>query len=218
MFPVSLLISDSLFCNAGALVTSQSISVRQKYITDELTASADVKRLIAGTCMDPIAAAVDLMIGALRQDKKILLCGNGGSAADAQHLATEMVIRMNPSIRRPGLAAIALTTDSSMLTAGANDIGYDNVFARATEALGRKGDVLVGISTSGKSESVNNAFRTARSVGMSTIGLLGKDGGPARELVDVAIIVPSQDTQRIQEGHITIGHILCGLAERELYG
>jgi D-sedoheptulose 7-phosphate isomerase len=124
---------------------------------------------------------------------------------------------MNPAIKRPGLPAIALTTDSSLLTAGANDIGYDNVFAREVEALGSQGDVLIGISTSGKSESVNRAVTTAKGKGMVTIGFLGKDGGNMKALVDVAIIVPSSDTQRIQEGHITIGHIICGLAERELY-
>jgi D-sedoheptulose 7-phosphate isomerase len=125
---------------------------------------------------------------------------------------------MNPAIKRPGLPAIALSTDSSMLTAGANDIGYDNVFARAIEALGNPGDVLVGISTSGRSESVNRALQMAKSKGLTTIGLLGKDGGTAKNLVDCAIIVPSNDTQRIQEGHITIGHILCALVEREMYG
>jgi D-sedoheptulose 7-phosphate isomerase len=104
-----------------------------------------------------------------------------------------------------------------MLTAGANDIGYDNVFARAVEALGNAGDVLIAISTSGKSESINRAVRMAREKKMATIGLLGKDGGTTRELVDIPIIVPSNDTQRIQEGHITIGHILCALLERELY-
>jgi D-sedoheptulose 7-phosphate isomerase len=125
---------------------------------------------------------------------------------------------MNPAIKRPALPAIALTTDSSMLTAGANDIGYDNVFAREVEALGRPGDVLIGISTSGKSASVNLALEKARALGMSTIGLIGKDGGPMKDLVDVAIVVPSDDTQRIQETQITIGHILCALVEREMYG
>lgn len=195
-----------------------TILAREAFIRDELTASAAVKAKIVDACSPAIIKAVDVVINALNNRKKLLFCGNGGSAADSQHLATEFVIRMNPAIKRPGIPAIALTTDSSMLTAGANDIGYDNVFARATEALGAPGDVLVGISTSGKSESVNLALKAARARGMATIGLLGRDGGPARELVDVAIIVPSDDTQRIQEGHITIGHIICGLVERELYG
>jgi D-sedoheptulose 7-phosphate isomerase len=195
-----------------------SLLARQAFIQDELQASADVKRKIFEQCNDKIIKAVDILIGALNQRKKILLCGNGGSAADSQHLATEFVIRMNPSIKRPGIPAIALSTDSSMLTAGANDIGYDNVFARAVEALGSEGDVLIGISTSGKSESVNRAITMASSRGMKTIGLLGKDGGTTKDLVTLAIIVPSNDTQRIQEGHITIGHILCALVEREMYG
>lgn len=193
------------------------ILAREAFITDELKASAETKRLIAENCTDMIAKAVDTLIRTLNQGGKILLCGNGGSAADAQHLATELVIRMDPTLKRPGIPAVALSTDSSMLTAGANDIGYDNVFARAVEALGRKGDVLVGISTSGNSESINKAMQQARSAGMATIGLLGKDGGKTKGLVDVAIIVPSQNTQRIQEGHITIGHIICGLVEREMY-
>ncbi|MBK7256882.1 MAG: D-sedoheptulose 7-phosphate isomerase [Ignavibacteriae bacterium] len=194
-----------------------TILARQAYIEDELKASAETKRLIAEKCSDVIVKAVDVLIRTLNQGGKILLCGNGGSAADAQHLAAELVIRMDPKLKRPAIPAVSLSTDSSILTAGANDIGYDNVFARSVEALGRKGDVLVVISTSGNSESVNRALAQARSAGMATIGLLGKDGGKTRELVDVAIIVPSQDTQRIQEGHITIGHILCSLLEREMY-
>ncbi len=190
---------------------------RRSFIAAELASSAETKRQIAASCSDSIVRAVDVVVRALGAGKKVLLCGNGGSAADSQHLATELVIRMNPQVKRPGLPAIALTTDSSMLTAGANDIGYDNVFSRAVEALGSQGDVLIGISTSGKSESVNRAVTTAKGKGMTTIGLLGKDGGSMKDLVDVAIIVPSGDTQRIQEGHITIGHIICGLAERELY-
>ncbi|MBI4535576.1 MAG: D-sedoheptulose 7-phosphate isomerase [Ignavibacteriae bacterium] len=195
-----------------------TILARQAFIQDELKASAATKIKIFEQCADKIIKAVDTIISALNQKKKLLFCGNGGSAADSQHLATEFVIRMNPNIKRPGIPAIALTTDSSMLTAGANDIGYDNVFARAVEAIGAAGDVLIGISTSGKSESVNLAFKMAKSKGMATIGFLGKDGGASKDLVDVAIIVPSNDTQRIQEGHITIGHIICGLVEREMYG
>jgi D-sedoheptulose 7-phosphate isomerase len=195
-----------------------TILARQAFIQDELNSSAETKRRIFEQCADSIIASVDLILRALGKGKKILLCGNGGSAADSQHLATEFVIRMDPKIQRPGIAALALTTDSSMLTAGANDIGYDNVFARAVEALGNEGDILIGISTSGNSASVNLALQKAKSKGLATIGLLGKDGGRARSLVDVAVIIPSDDTQRIQEGHITVGHILCALVERELYG
>jgi D-sedoheptulose 7-phosphate isomerase len=191
---------------------------REKFIKDSLRESADVKQRIAETLPRDISKAIDVVIKALNDKKKILLCGNGGSASDAQHLATEFVIRLDGSITRPGLPAIALTTDSSMLTAGANDIGYDNVFARAVEALGHEGDILIGISTSGNSESVNNAFRKAKERGMITIGFLGKDGGASKELTDLPLIIPSDDTQRIQEGHITIGHIIFQQVEQELYG
>ena len=194
-----------------------TILSRQAFIQDELKASSAIKLKILEQCSDRISKGVDLLIAAMNGSKKVLLCGNGGSAADCQHLATELVIRMNPAIKRPALPAIALTTDTSMLTAGANDIGYDNVFAREVEGLGNPGDILIGISTSGKSESVNNAFRKAREKGMVTIALLGKDGGASKDLVDLAIIIPSDDTQRIQEGQITVGHILCALLEREMY-
>lgn len=191
---------------------------RQKFILDSLKESAATKQKIADECVSEIIKAIDIIIEAFNRKKKILLCGNGGSAADAQHLATEFVIRLNPKIQRPGLPAIALTTDSSLLTAGANDIGYDNVFSRSVEALGDHGDVLIGLSTSGNSESVNNAFRMARQKGMKTIALLGNDGGKSKELVDLALIVPSGDTQRIQEGHITIGHIIFQEVEQEMFG
>jgi D-sedoheptulose 7-phosphate isomerase len=191
---------------------------RQKFILDSLKESADTKHKIADQCVSEIIKAIDLIIDAFNKKKKILLCGNGGSAADAQHLATEFVIRLNPNIQRPGLPAIALTSDTTLLTAGANDIGYDNVFSRAVEALGNDGDILIGLSTSGNSESVNNAFRKAREKGMKTIAFLGKDGGKSKELVDLAVIVPSIDTQRIQEGHITIGHIVFQEVEQEMFG
>lgn len=195
-----------------------TILARQAFIQDELNASAETKKKILELLPDKIIKAVDIIINALNNKKKLMWCGNGGSAADSQHLSTEFVIRMNPNIKRPGIASIALTTDSSMLTAGANDLGYDNVFARSVEALGNSGDVLIGISTSGKSESINLALRMAKFKGMATIALLGKDGGTTKDIADLAIIVPSNDTQRIQEGHITIGHIICGLVEREMYG
>ncbi len=195
-----------------------TIVYRQTFIQDSLKASAEVKAKIAEKCSGDISKAIDVIINAFNQKKKILLCGNGGSAADAQHLAAEFVIRLSPTIKRPGLPAIALTTDASNLTAGANDIGYDNVFARSVEALGNEGDVLIGISTSGNSASVNNAFTKAREKKMATIALLGKDGGKSKDIADLAIIVPSDDTQRIQEGHITVGHIIFQEVEQELFG
>jgi len=191
---------------------------REKFIRDSLGASAQVKQHILELCTPEISKAIDLIIDALNKKKKLLLCGNGGSAADAQHLATECVIRLNPDIKRPGIPALALTTDSSNLTAGANDIGFDNVFARSVEALGNEGDVLIGISTSGNSENVNRAFQKAKEKKMTTIALLGKDGGRSKDLVDLAIIVPSEDTQRIQEGQITIGHIILQEVEQEMFG
>lgn len=190
---------------------------RQKYIQDQLNDSAETKKKIFDSCTGDILKAVDVMMKAFNEKKKVLICGNGGSAADAQHIATELVIRMNKA-NRPPLAAIALTTDSSMLTAGGNDIGFENIFARQVEALGNNGDVLLAISTSGKSENVNRAINEAKKRGMTVIGLLGKDGGSTKSIADIPIIIPSNDTQRIQEGHITISHIICGILENEMFG
>ena len=200
------------------MTNKEEKSARNDFIRDSLKESSDVKLKIYEQCLPDISRAIDLIINALGNRKKVLLCGNGGSAADSQHLATEMVIRLSPKIKRPGLPAIALTTDSSMLTAGANDLGYDNVFTRSIEALGSEGDVLIGISTSGNSESVNRAFQKAREMKLVTIGLLGKGGGRSKGMVDLAIIVPSDDAQRIQEGHITIGHIIFQEIEQEMFG
>jgi len=197
---------------------TQQEAERRAFVAAELASSTEAAARVARECPEAILRGVDAIIRALGSGGKILLCGNGGSAADAQHLATEFVIRMNPAIRRPGLPAIALNADTTLLTAGANDIGYDNVFARGVEALGAPGDVLIGISTSGNSESVNRAVRTARAKGIVTIGLLGRGGGQTGALVDIPLVIPSADTQRIQEGHITVGHIMFALAERELYG
>jgi D-sedoheptulose 7-phosphate isomerase len=198
--------------------SSEKMLSRNRFISDSLKESSDTKIRILQQCLPGISAAVDIIINAFKNKKKVLLCGNGGSAADAQHLATEFVIRLSPSIKRPGLPAIALTTDTSMLTAGANDLGYDNVFTRSIEALAQEGDVLIGISTSGNSDSVNFAFKKARDMKLATIGFLGKGGGKSKNLVDLAIIVPSDDAQRIQEGHITIGHIIFQEVEQEMFG
>lgn len=141
-------------------------------------------------------------------------CGNGGSAADSQHLAAELIGRFKKN--RRALRSVALTTDTSVLTCVANDYSYDDVFARQVEALGRSGDILVGISTSGNSENVLRAIRTAKEMGLTTIAFLGKDGGAARGLADQALVIPSDSTARIQEAHILIGHILCDLIEQEL--
>ncbi|MDP3831255.1 MAG: SIS domain-containing protein, partial [Ignavibacteriaceae bacterium] len=142
----------------------------------------------------------------------------GGSAADCQHIATEFMIRLSHHINRPALPAIALTTDSSNLTAGGNDIGYENVFARNIQGLGNEGDVLLAISTSGNSPNIIKAVDMAHEKGLKVIGLLGGSGGKLKPMVDIPIIVPSANTQRIQEGHITIAHVICESVEVELYG
>lgn len=188
-----------------------------KFIETSLLESAELKKRILSQCTDQILKAVEIIAKAFRNGKKLLLCGNGGSAADSQHIATEFVIRLNPEIKRPGLPAIAITTDTSNLTAGGNDIGFENTFARTVEALGNEGDVLIGISTSGNSENVIRAVKKAKEKGMTVIGFLGRDGGKMKDLCDLAIIVPSNNTQRIQEGHITIGHIISELVEMELF-
>ena len=153
---------------------------------------------------------------ALRAGHKILFAGNGGSAADAQHLAGELVSRLN--FDRPGLAAFALTTDTSVLTAIGNDYGYDKLFARQLNAVGSAGDVFFGISTSGKSPNVLRALEEGRRKGLITVGLTGKAGGDMPPLCDYCIRIPSSETPKIQEGHIMLGHIICGLIERELFG
>lgn len=162
----------------------------------------------------PIERAGALIAAAFEAGLKVMLCGNGGSAADSQHIAAEFTGRFVKD-RRP-LAALALTTDTSALTCIANDYGYPDVFARQVGALGVRGDCLIGISTSGNSQNVVRAVEAARGVGMHVIGLLGRDGGMLATQCDVAIVVPSEVTARIQEAHIFIGHTLCGLVESAL--
>ncbi len=159
-------------------------------------------------CSDAIETAGALLIDTLRQGGKILLCGNGGSAADCQHIAAELVVQYQKN--RKALAAIALTTDSSILTAHSNDFGFDTVYARQIEAIASEKDCLVAISTSGTSENILNAAKAARLKGMAVIGLTGRDGGTLIGLVTHSVIVPSEVTARIQEAHILIGHWWCG--------
>ncbi|MDB4139826.1 D-sedoheptulose 7-phosphate isomerase [Candidatus Thioglobus sp.] len=155
-----------------------------------------------------------LLAHSLANGGTLFWCGNGGSAADSQHLAAELVGRFKKN--RRALRSIALTTDTSVLTCVANDYSYDDIFARQVEALGRRGDVLIGISTSGNSENVLRAFKVAKQMGLKTIALLGKGGGYTIDLSDHALVIPSDSTARIQEAHILIGHILCELIEQEL--
>jgi len=191
---------------------------KEKFITDSLNESSDVKLKIESTGKAEILLAVQTLSQAYKNKKKLLLCGNGGSAADCQHIATELMIRLNHKINRPALAAIALTTDTSNLTAGGNDIGFENVFARNVEGLGNEGDVLLAISTSGNSVNIIKAVEKAHQKKMFVIGFLGGVGGKLKSLVDLPIVIPSTNIQRIQEGHITIAHIICELVELELYG
>ena len=179
--------------------------------------SVQVARRIVDTCGEPILQVADAMTETFRAGGKVLLCGNGGSAADCQHMATELVSRLTADFVRPGLPAIALTTDTSFLTAYANDCGYDGVFARQIQALGRPGDLLIGISTSGGSANVIHAVRAARGLGMRTVALIGA-GGALAEVADVTIAIPSTFTQYVQEAHLMVEHILCDLVERHLFG
>ena len=162
-----------------------------------------------------IERIVKKSIIAFKSDKKMLLCGNGGSASDAQHIAAELSGRFYTD--RPPLYAEALHVNSSYMTAVANDYGYEATYARMVEATGRKGDVLVGISTSGISPNVVKAMRKAKEIGMLTVGFTGKDGGKMKDICDIMICVPSVDTPRIQEAHILIGHIICQLIEEEMF-
>jgi D-sedoheptulose 7-phosphate isomerase len=182
-----------------------------------ISESIEVKNLLLMECGGPIADAARVLAQVYKNNGKILFCGNGGSAADCQHLAAELVIRLRSHINRPALGAIALTVDPSIMTAGGNDISFENVFAREVEALGRSGDALVGISTSGNSENVLRAVRQAKSQGLITIGLLGGSGGKIINECDYTVVVPSKVTARIQESHILIGHIWCEIIEETLF-
>ncbi len=153
---------------------------------------------------------------AIEKGSKILLCGNGGSAADAQHLAAELLIRLRPNLTRQTLPAISLAMDTSTLTACGNDLGFEVIFERMVEALGKPGDVLIGITTSGKSANVNKAFIKAKEIGITTVGFLGKNGGPAQEFCEYSFNAQTEVTARIQELHITAGHIVMELVEEHL--
>jgi D-sedoheptulose 7-phosphate isomerase len=167
--------------------------------------------------MEAICSAASLITETFRSGGKVLLCGNGGSAADCQHMAAEFVSRLTKDFERPGLPAIALTTDTSFLTAFANDCGFEGVFARQVQALGKAGDVVIGISTSGNSPNVIRAVEAAQAAHMHTVVLTGH-GGRLPGMARVAIVVPSTNTQYIQETHLAIEHILCDLVERSLFG
>ena len=179
-----------------------------------LNISADLKKTVAETLSSEILDAAQKIQSGLEAGGKLLLMGNGGSAGDAQHIAAELVGRFKKE--RKAMPALALTVDTSSLTALGNDYGFDTIFERQVEALANKNDTVIGISTSGNSENIIRAVNKANSIGAFTIGLLGNDGGKLKDAVNLPIIIPSNDTARIQEVHITIGHIICEIIEEDL--
>jgi len=189
----------------------------QEIIINQIKSSVELKQKLLEDpeVLSGIEKAAQAIIAAFRNNRKLLVTGNGGSAADAQHIAAEFVNRF--SFDRPGLPCIALTTDTSVLTSVGNDSGFDEIFARQVEALGNAGDLLIGISTSGTSHNIINALHACRKKEIITIGLTGIYGGLMRDLCDICIKVPSGETPRVQEAHILIGHIICSLVEEELF-
>jgi len=184
-------------------------------IREEIKESIRVKRMILKSMVPRIKELAEAVIQAYRAKKKVILFGNGGSAADAQHIACELVGRFRKE--RRALPAIALSTNTSTLTAIGNDYGYEDVFARQVEAFVEEGDIVIGISTSGDANNVLNGLKVAKEKGAKIVGLSGKSGGRLKSLVDLCLIVSSDSTPRIQEAHITIGHIICTIVERELF-
>ena len=188
-----------------------------KEIKDIIRDSINVKNTLLEDeeLISNILKAVNIVVSSLRAGKKLLIAGNGGSAADSQHIAAELIGRLNIKERNP-IPAIALTTDTSVLTAISNDFGYEFVFEKQIQALANPGDVFLVISTSGNSINLVNAVNKAKSLGIISIGLLGKDGGMLKDLVDIPIIVKHNNTQRIQESHLLIEHIICELVEQKI--
>jgi D-sedoheptulose 7-phosphate isomerase len=188
------------------------------FLRSEIEKSIDVLRTMLGdrALHDRVEQVAELGASAIRSGHKVMFCGNGGSAADSQHLAAELVGKL--SIARPGMAGLALTVDTSALTAIGNDFGYEHVFSRQLQAIGRAGDVLVGISTSGRSRNVVAAFEAARELGIRTVAMTGAARGPMAELADVWLAAPHTETQKIQEAHIVLGHAFCGMIEAAVHG
>lgn len=190
---------------------------RKNSITEEITQSIEAKQKLMQYCTDEIYNIAMKLADVIKSGNKIMLCGNGGSAADSQHIAAELVVRLRSEVNRPAIPAMALTVDTSILTAGGNDIGFDNIFARGVEAFGQPGDALIAISTSGNSENVIRAVDMAKKKGVISIGLLGNEGGKLKAECDDFVVVPSNVTARIQECHILIGHIWCRIIEEINY-
>ena len=188
----------------------------EKHIQALFERSIATKQATITSCLPAMGRIATLFANSLKNGGKLLFCGNGGSAADAQHLAAELLVRLRPHVNRPPIAALALALDSSSMTACGNDYSYEEFYARMVEGLGKPGDVLVGITTSGKSPNVCRAFETARRLGLKNVGFLGCGGGPALPLCDEALVVPSDETGRIQEVHITAGHAILEVVEEKL--
>jgi D-sedoheptulose 7-phosphate isomerase len=180
-------------------------------IENEFTSHLETIQAVIGQMEEDLAAASQIAVDTLKNGNKVLLCGNGGSAADAQHIAAELTGRYKSE--RRGLPGIALTTDTSALTAIANDYGYDRIFDRQLEALANEGDLLIGISTSGNSDNIISALKLAKELGCATVGFSGRDGGKMNEVCDVNLVVPSDNTPRIQEMHILLGHTMCQIID-----
>jgi len=190
----------------------------KQYIYHQIADSAATKQSILENepLLDLLVEVAQKCVEVYKNGKKILIAGNGGSAADAQHFAAELVGRYG--FDRPSLPSLALTTDTSALTAIGNDYGYDYVFSRQLEGLGVEGDLFIGISTSGNSQNVLNAFESAKARGITTVALVGRDGGKMGQMADYAIIIPSDKTPRIQESHLLVEHIICDIIEKEIFG
>lgn len=208
-------------------VTSINGSSHTEMITERMRDSAALTLWSAEVCASSILAAAELIATSFKNGGKLMLCGNGGSAADCQHMAAELTSRLSRDYRRPALPAIALTTDTSFLTAFANDFDFEGVFARQVQALGKSGDVLLGITTSGKSKNVIRAAELATSLAIQVVTLTGarpaktlgdEDDPLLADLADVAVCIPSNETQHIQESHLVVEHILCHLVERAVFG
>ena len=191
--------------------------IDRQMIINQIRESADVKNTMIVASVEDIEKAAEMMVAAVQNGNKILWCGNGGSAADAQHMAAELMGGLR-SHDRPAIQSIALTTDTSFITAWSNDTDYESIFSRQIEGLGSTGDILMAISTSGNSRNVVKAVESCKEKGITVIVLTGKTGGLLKDMGDVTISIPSDDTQRIQEGHLLAEHILCEMVEKSVTG
>ncbi len=188
----------------------------QEKIQQRLLETAEVKKNTAQECLTSILEASNLIVNIFKGGNKILICGNGGSAADSQHMAGELVCALNKEFERPGLPAISLSTDTSVITAYANDFNFEGIFSRQVQALGKPGDLLIGISTSGNSKNIIAAFKMAKEQELKTLALCG-EGGDLVSLADIAISIPSNNTQYIQESLLSVEHIICEIVEEKLF-